>query len=393
MLEQCTLSLIILNAGEYTQAKNMKTPPQKLGWKRLIANVMLLFLSLGVSLGVAEFCARRLKLALPYYPMARTAITLYHDDPNGLIQLTPGWQGYVGGVWTTINEKGFRDRVFPSTPPPDTIRVAILGDSYTMGDGVPLHLTYPKQLERLLLSKESSYEVMNCGISATNSLNQVEVLRNVLRDYHPNVVILGYNINDFDYPTQTRFDSLDASDLDYTIHPDKRVTLNSHNVSGWQRLKLAIRYRLYLYRYLARLRDRWQQRKEMNRDPVQTWIRTGAHQKSFEAVKQMNMLCAASDASFLVVLLPDLLRVSLKIHDLRDYPYAEVHDMITAYMKTHRIECLDLLPFFAGHEPYKLVVHPLDHHYNQKGNALVAQALLTYFNDPDNLFLIPSTEK
>ena len=92
---------------------------------------------------VLEVGARVLQLAPPVYPEADTAIVLHYTDPNGRVRLTPNWEGYVGFVKTRVNEKGFRHRVFPPAPPPGTVRIAILGDSYTMGDAVPLEASYP----------------------------------------------------------------------------------------------------------------------------------------------------------------------------------------------------------------------------------------------------------
>jgi hypothetical protein len=94
----------------------------------------------------------------------------------------------------------------------------------------------------------------------------------------------------------------------------------------------------------------------------------------------MKTLCDQHNTVFVMVILPDLLRVPLTSQNLyMSYPYHDVHQMVCTYMETHHIVCLDLTTYFADYKLRDIVVHPLDHHFNQQGNALVAQLLMQYF--------------
>lgn len=332
-------------------------------------------LSIGCGLIGGEFLARWLQLAQPVYPSSELALNLYYTDPNGLIRLTPKWQGYIGGIWTTISEQGWRDRLFTPVPPANITRIVVLGDSYTMGDGVELEDAYPKQFESFLLSAGDHVEVMNCGVSATNSLNQLAILQQVITDYHPHLVILGYNINDFDYPTMTKFEKQKAAGVDFEILPDQRVRALPHHYTTFQQIKLALRNQSYLYRYFAQTRERWQTRSKQSVNPVQQWMQQGTHLRSFEAVAQMNKVCQEHQARFFVAILPDLLDVASTVHDFQAYPYQEVHAIIKNAFEREMIDYRDLLPAFSDYDPQDLVVHPLDHHFNQKGNYIIAQAI------------------
>ena len=90
---------------------------------------------------LAEILLRLLGVAypLPDYP-----------DPYCGSRLRPGFQGWFtkeGRASATINSAGFRDREHPLAKPPDTIRIAVLGDSFAEAVQVPLELTFWSVLE------------------------------------------------------------------------------------------------------------------------------------------------------------------------------------------------------------------------------------------------------
>jgi len=340
---------------------------------------VILIVSTLVGLGLAELAVRALGLISPWYPEADTAIVLHHVDPNGLIKLTPNWEGFIGYVWTQINANGFRDRVYGPEPPPGRVRVAVLGDSYTMGDGVPLDATYPKQLEKLLCDQHNC-EVMNCGISDTNSGNQLETLREVLRDYHPHLVVVGYNINDFYYRKQTRFADLANAGFTYTVQPDGRVTI-TQEYTWFQRVKLVMRRHSDLYRWVTHVRDTlvWRARAPSEFDALartQGWIAEGGHLKSFQALEEMQKLCAQQGVPFLVLILPGLIDMPQSLAGMKDYPYGKEHEMMHEQMRARGLAYLDLLPNFADEKITVLAANPFDRHYSRYGNEIVAKAAL-----------------
>ena len=154
---------------------------------------------------VMELGSRVLGLAPPANPETDVALVLHYTDPNGRVRMTPNWEGTVGFVRMRINDRGFRDRVYTPTPPAGVVRIAVLGDGYTMGNAVPLEASYPKQLETLY-EEGSGIEVMNVGVVATNTAMQLHVLEDVLDDYRPHLIVLGYNLDDLLWYTETRFD-------------------------------------------------------------------------------------------------------------------------------------------------------------------------------------------
>ncbi len=344
---------------------------QRRGWWLRAA---LLAASATASLGLAELVVRWRIPQLPCSPASETAIVLYYDQPNDQMRLTPNWQGYLGGVWAQVNRNGYRDRLYAPYAPLGTIRVAVIGDSYTMGDGVALEKAYPKQLEAML-SSDFEIEVLNCGISATNSIQQLATLGDVLETYHPHLVVLGYNVNDFSYYTQTRFERSAEAGWIHNVQPDGRVTIRKPPLTPFQKVKMAIRCKSDLYRLLVSVRDWLVSDRTDSLSALRSIIDAGEHLRSFEAVEKMKRLCDTQDVTFRVVVLPGLINIPPWVNDMADYPLTAEHKMICDQLAVRDVTCTDISDVFAGHRLIDLVVHRLNRHYNDQGNALIAAGL------------------
>jgi len=98
-----------------------------------------------------------------------------------------------------INSDGFRDREFSIEKPDNTFRIIVLGDSNTFGQGVEIEETYSKVLENKLNSiGDRNYEVMNFGVPAYNTQDEVEFFKDVGLKYNPDLVIVGFFANDLE---------------------------------------------------------------------------------------------------------------------------------------------------------------------------------------------------
>jgi hypothetical protein len=96
----------------------------------------------------------------------------------------------------STNSAGFRDREFPSDTSSEH-RIAFLGDSYTEGCGVELDSAYVKQVERKLNAlSDSRYFCMNFGVSSYSPIIEYLQLVTKVLEYHPDLVILNYNMTD-----------------------------------------------------------------------------------------------------------------------------------------------------------------------------------------------------
>lgn len=114
-----------------------------------------------------------------------------YAEPN------PGADVLRDGIRYKINSAGLRDYEYRLEKPKDVYRIAVIGDSITWGYN-QLEDTYPKALERKLRGnfQDKKFEVINFGIESTGSQNHLELMKKRVLLYSPDLVILGYCLND-----------------------------------------------------------------------------------------------------------------------------------------------------------------------------------------------------
>jgi lysophospholipase L1-like esterase len=104
-------------------------------------------------------------------------------------------------VWRiALNEDGFRSPPMAAARRPGVLRVACIGDSWTFGMNVNQDQTYPARLEALLEQRTpgSHVEVMNFGVLGYSSFQGLELLRRRVLSLHPDVLVIGFGMNDSD---------------------------------------------------------------------------------------------------------------------------------------------------------------------------------------------------
>src|SRR5215468_9051645 len=91
-----------------------------------IGTIALVLGSVVIALALCEIAMRATGISFPRF-----------DRPDALLgdSLIPGatgWYTQEGHAFVAINAAGFRDRDRPlAPPPPGTLRIAVLGDSFT----------------------------------------------------------------------------------------------------------------------------------------------------------------------------------------------------------------------------------------------------------------------
>ena len=98
------------------------------------------------------------------------------------------------GVRSSTNRWGMRDRDYALAKPPNTIRIALLGASYTMGLGVGDTETFghmaEETLNRYLAENETAVEMLNFGVSDYCTLESLLQLQKQVMPFEPDVVML-----------------------------------------------------------------------------------------------------------------------------------------------------------------------------------------------------------
>ena len=121
----------------------------------------------------------------------------YVSDPEIGVWLAPNQRAFGHDKPLVVNSVGIRGPDYESTPPSGTRRVLAIGDSQTFGNGLALHDTWPARLEGALdRQAPGHWEVLNGGLSGTDTWQHVYLLQRLSEAYAFDVAILGFYVND-----------------------------------------------------------------------------------------------------------------------------------------------------------------------------------------------------
>ncbi len=166
-------------------------------------------------LGAAEGMAR-----LFYVPgAARNADSPFRFDPERWYSLKPGFVGEHNQRLLITNSRGYRDREIPVAKPKGTLRILLLGDSVSFGDGVEEPDVYANHLERMLTARFGApVEIINTALPGNSPYQEYVDLERAL-DFQPDLVLYQFNLNDVVEPYWTRT-ALGGAGVDYHGIPD-----------------------------------------------------------------------------------------------------------------------------------------------------------------------------
>ena len=160
-------------------------------------------LFMGVVIGEIGLRAAKIEGYPKIGDFVDSAPTNFHtSDPNLGWKLKPGasgeWNG-EGASFVQVNSEGLRDREHTKAKPPNTLRVAVLGDSFTEAIHVPVEQTFWSKLERKLgncptVKGRKNVEVINFGVQGYSTAQELIMLRKKVWDYSPDIVILAFFI-------------------------------------------------------------------------------------------------------------------------------------------------------------------------------------------------------
>lgn len=155
---------------------------------------MASIISIIATLLVLETLARRF---IPYNkPHSRySPFFIYENIPN--TSWTNGDKEYRAEV--TYNSVGLRDKEYSQQKQTGVFRIAVIGDSFVAGEQVNLESTFSKKLETLLnKNSQVHYEVINFGVNGYNADSELVLLKEKVKKYSPDLVILTFFFNDLD---------------------------------------------------------------------------------------------------------------------------------------------------------------------------------------------------
>ena len=144
-------------------------------WAKFFAKLLLI--ALGFLLGgvIAEIALRLMGYSYPEFYSLDQARG-YALRPN-----VEGWYRKEGEAYVRINSDGLRDREHSITKPEDTVRIAVLGDSYPEALSVSVEDAFWSVMERKLHECSAfpgkKIEVINFGVSGYGTAQELLTLR------------------------------------------------------------------------------------------------------------------------------------------------------------------------------------------------------------------------
>ncbi len=97
------------------------------------------------------------------------------------------------------NRFGFNDRERSEVKPRGIrYRIAVLGDSFIWGDGVPYDVIWSHKLERMVAKKAPDVEVLSWGRCGWSTLDELRFLQKDGIRFRPDLLIVGFVTNDPD---------------------------------------------------------------------------------------------------------------------------------------------------------------------------------------------------
>ncbi len=156
----------------------------------MLKNVALLAASAVFAILMAEAGLRIADVSYPQW---------YVEDADLGGALRPGAQGRYhdeGDAYVEINSAGMRDREHRLRKPPGTLRIAVLGDSFAEAMQVDRDRTFWAVLEQRLKACPAlngrEPEVLNFGVSGYGTAQEYIALRQRVRPYDPDIVVLAF---------------------------------------------------------------------------------------------------------------------------------------------------------------------------------------------------------
>jgi hypothetical protein len=258
------------------------------------------------------------------------------------------------------NARGYRDLERAIPKPAGVHRVLSLGDSFAWGYGVEFDDAYPQRVERALnRRRHETWEVVNLALRGMNSVEEAAQLTGEGFAYQPDVVVLGYVLNDSEDSS-----AAEARRAEDWIDAARRPP------SLWDRSALL---RLVRGRLFATVENRRRVADflSMYADRAPGWV------AGQEALRAMGARCREHGVPFVVVIFP------LFANPLDDaYPFRSIHEKVARAAEQAGAHVVDLLPAYRGLRWDLLVVNGAeDEHPNEIAHRIAADVVMGALGD------------
>jgi lysophospholipase L1-like esterase len=305
----------------------------------LLVNVGLSLVSALVFLAVLEGVARLVEKPRPEKRQVADYIWDWDDMmPGGFYVMKSDAAGWP--PWEEFNRDGLRDRTRTHEKPEGYRRIAILGDSVTLGAEIRPDEAYPQRLEARFRAEGRRVEVMNVALWGWSTRQEKIAWERIARQYHPDQAVLAVCLNDI----PELFNNLSRPPRWLTrLHEGSALARLVVNAEGREIDNVE---RLFTAPDSARVRE--------------------AMDGFFAEVRGLRREVEADGASFAMIVFPFRFQVA------PGGPPAVVQKRIASFCAAEGLRCLDLLPAIGRLGPAAFVDYD---HLSPTGAALVADTL------------------
>src|SRR5580704_5407383 len=162
---------------------------------RILSGIALIFIGVAGGLVVAELGLRVIGYYVPRFYVPDNEVG-WAPNPGAA-----GWYTDEGRSYFKVNSHGRHDADIAVTKPPHTIRIAVLGDSFTEAKQVPIEQNFcsviGRELPKCPAIQAKRVEVMNFGVQGYGTAQELITLRDRVWQYSPDMVVLAfYTSND-----------------------------------------------------------------------------------------------------------------------------------------------------------------------------------------------------
>ncbi len=288
-----------------------------------MTNLALVVSSLAVALLLTEGIIRF------FFPIKQNEGHLLEDLSGDPIQyrLIPRVDAIYYGAPVTVNSNGYRGMELPNATSEEVLRVVVVGDSMTFGNGVGEKETYPYQLEEWFSDHASGWSASsaNLGVPSYNTEQVAIQLEEMGLPLEPDLVIYGFFVNDA-APKGTAIS---------WARPDPGIIQSLTEGSYLIRfLQNQIPLLLTTVRKGLGITARSEGYIEYFREGTPTW---NACQNSLQSMRN---LCQDAGIPFAVVLIPFWV-------DFENYPWEDCHRIVADELEELNVPVLDLAQAWA----------------------------------------------
>ena len=161
--------------------------------RKILPKLVLIFFGIAMGAIIAEIALRVAGYTYPNF------YTLDQTRGYGLLPGAEGLYRKEGRSYVRINSDGLRDVEHSLAKPPNTLRIALIGDSYAEAFPVPLEQSFwfvmKDKLQECDAAAGKSIEVINFGVSGYGTAQELLTLREKVWKYSPDIVMLAITTN------------------------------------------------------------------------------------------------------------------------------------------------------------------------------------------------------